>query len=336
MQGFDACSTSSIHEVIPYHDGYCIDDADTPVPYQTPIRAHVLSFSDQVDRQSLDNPTKAGIPSERYLKLIEQGLTQHNVDSDYISGEIMAVQYVPKKSAEDFERIPHKQKSLPKINFKRYLDLCKKGQGKNIYFILQDGIYRTTKEKEVDYEDPATKWFQRNGHGKADCSLQLHQLGVDPDSVPCEASGEMTSDHLDWIENYIVDLMRQCSFHCEKVAILKKEGEGMMQRMSSNGSLVSLFRSNHSRRRNKTSRNSDSSGSLLGLMDDDSSSSSSSSDEDDDNDDDNAGHQPNGSSLTMSSTPSFRWASTKLLTFSAPSQQALPMQLEIRDDSVRG
>ena len=323
VQEFDAGSISSIREVIPYHEGYCVDDADTPVPYQKPVRAHVLTFSDQVERQSLDTQTKKGIPSERYLKLIEQGLTQHNVDSDYISGEIMAIGFLPKKGPENFERIPHRQKSLPKIRFKKYLALCKKGDGKKIYFILQDGIYRTIKEKEVDFEDPAARWFQRNGHGKADCSFQLHRLVVDPDMVPCEDSSELSSDHFDWIENHIVELTRQCNFQCEKVAILKKEGGGMTRRMSSNGSLVSFFRSNSRRRK----RNSNSSGSLMGLMDDDSSSSSSS---DDDGGDDDNGHISNGSSLTMSSTRSLRWGSSKSLTLSATSQQALRVQLEIR------
>lgn len=221
LQEFDAGSTPSIREVIPYHDGYCIDDADTPVPYQKPIRAHLVEFSEHVEDRLLDSPIEH-LPSDRYLNLIAQGMRQHRVDSDYVDNEILAIPFLPKRQPEEFERLPHKRKFLPKISFKKYLDLCRKEEGKYIFFILQNGVFRTI-TVQPDFEDPAARWLQRNGHGQPDCSLMFHKMLVDPDIPLCDKLCEMTPLHFAWVENHVVELTQQYNFKCHKVAILKKE-----------------------------------------------------------------------------------------------------------------
>jgi hypothetical protein len=257
LREFDAGSTPSVHEVIPYHDNYCTDDDDAAVPNLAPIKAHLVEFSEHVEDQLLNAPIEQ-LPSDRYLNLIAQGLRQYNVDADYVEAEIMAIPYLPKRQPEGFGQLPlaRKQKSLPKIKYKEYLQLCEKAQGRAIYFILQDAVFRTIDGDEaVDFEDPACRWLQRNGHGKPDCSLKFHKMLVDPDISLCNEFEEMTPLHFAWVENHVVELTQQYNFKCHQVAILRPDDTG--QKSTTMSSLRSSFRAMGRRSRGKGSGQAD-------------------------------------------------------------------------------
>ena len=110
LQKFDAGSTPSRHTVIPYK-GNWVDDALPPVE-----NVRFVEFDGQVEDEFLDSPIEV-LPQSRYLELITQAMRKYGVDNDYIEDNILAVPYIPKRTPEEYHRIPVIEKNHKRFSF---------------------------------------------------------------------------------------------------------------------------------------------------------------------------------------------------------------------------
>lgn len=114
LLSFDAGSTPSFHNVIPYKyaDPEERREGD-PREEGEPIQARFVEFTGQVEDEFLDLPIET-LPQCRYLELIAKGMAQYGVDEDFIDCQIMATPFEPKRPPEEYRKIPLDCKYLGK------------------------------------------------------------------------------------------------------------------------------------------------------------------------------------------------------------------------------
>ena len=206
-----------------YDAGYNDSDLVKVVPYDAdeddePIIAYTMSMK-EYDASKLEAPIEQ-LPTERYLKLIAQGMQGYNVDDDYVQDQIMSVPYVPSCKPEDYQTFPQESDRLPKITFAKYEKLCKRSN--DTYFILNNKVCRLGPH---DLEHPAAMWVRERLHGKHDSTLIIHKTIVEPDLPMVDTLEELTESHHAWAENHSVEYLRKCNLTATKVYELVPEGK---------------------------------------------------------------------------------------------------------------
>ncbi|KAG7371573.1 hypothetical protein IV203_020143 [Nitzschia inconspicua] len=161
------------------------------------------------------------LPQERYLHLMAEGLKQlgDDIPQDYIIDELFAVPYIPK--TKKYRTFPQEQDVLQTISQRRYQQLCRSSCNQKhqyLYFIIGRKVVKlcvsTNSAKENDTRrccctNPCAKWIQSRFHGKPDGTLVLHQTVVDPELSMVDTVQELTHQHFDWAEHYMVEFLEQ-------------------------------------------------------------------------------------------------------------------------------
>jgi hypothetical protein len=204
-----------------YDAGYNDSDLVQVIPYgageeDEPIQAYALSMN-EYDTSKLEAPIEQ-LPTERYLKLIANGMRSYKLDEDYIQDQIMSVAYVPSPKPEEYMSIPQASDSLPKITFAKYQKLCHRS--KDIYFIINDKVCRLGPH---DPQHPAVIWLRERVHGQRDSTLVIHQTIVEPDLPLANTLDELTPLHHAWAEHHTIEYLRKCNLTATKVYDLVPE-----------------------------------------------------------------------------------------------------------------
>lgn len=205
---FDSGNSPTLHDVFPY------DDPDNPVV------AYLFEIQiPEGDVSKLDEPIER-LPQERYLKLIAQGLRQHQVDEEYIDYQIMAVPFIPNRKPEEYYTFPQQTTPLPTWTWNTYQKKCAKGN--KVYFILGNSIFLL---KYTNEDNPLCQWLKFHGHGKRDVTLAVHKTVVDPEIPLADTQEDITPLHIAWAENHCVEVVEQYEMSAVKVAVLKDNEE---------------------------------------------------------------------------------------------------------------
>merc|ERR1740130_1333678 len=177
-----------------------------------------VSFIDDTD-----TPCVVGMPQERYLNLITDGLRAHEIDEGYINDEILVIPFVKKERDGllngNYRTFPlvngiKDVSKLPKIPYSRYEIKCcrpglqrskgsmmssvsssrssnKQDNEQDLYFIvgrkvmklIQENENETSTTTQTNIINPVTRWIKEACHGRYDISLLVHQTFVDPECM---------------------------------------------------------------------------------------------------------------------------------------------------------
>ena len=198
--------------VYPYESvsQYGRDDEDNCDPL--PIMAYTMVMKD-FDETKLDKPIE-NRPPERYLKLISSGMRHYHADEDYVQDEILSVPYIPSRKPEEYESIPQSTDPLPKISLEQYKKLCQRSNENDVYFVFGQKVIRLGPH---DPENPGAVWIRERLKGQEEGTLIIHETIVEPDLPVAETIQELTPRHHAWVEDHMLDFMRQCSLSPIKV-----------------------------------------------------------------------------------------------------------------------
>ena len=157
------------------------------VPYgASPVMAHVFYFGDFGERPQ-------GIPQERYLKIIAEGMRFHGVDERYIRSEILDIDFIPSRKPNEYLSFPRNSKPLPMLTFEDYMERA--SNDKTPCFLVGD--YVVDLVCAFDHENPWAKALFKEAVGKPDVTPWLESVIYDPD-MPLECRWK-------WAENFMVD-----------------------------------------------------------------------------------------------------------------------------------
>jgi hypothetical protein len=204
-----------------YDAGYNDSDLLQVIPYDAeegdePIAAYAMSMN-QYDATKLEAPIEQ-LPTERYLKLIENGMRAYNLDEDYIQDQIMSVPYVPSRKPEDYRSIPQASECLPKMTLSTYQRRCQRSN--DIYFVINNKVCRLGPH---DRQHPAVLWLRERLHGQQDATLIIHRTIVEPNLSIANTVEELTPQHHAWAENHTMEYLRKCNLTATKVYDLVPE-----------------------------------------------------------------------------------------------------------------
>lgn len=198
-------------EVFPYDSSTSNDnnedEEDESKPSSMGIQAYVFVLR-EYDEQALETPIE-NIPSERYLKLIANGMRECHVDADFVLDSILSVPFEPSRKPEDYQTFLPASSPLPKITFSKYQRMCKKSnKTNNCYFIVGDRIIQVN--KPFSPKNPGVAWMLEHGHGKGDITFMVHQLCVVPGLPVVDTEEEITQEHRMWAENEAIEFLKNC------------------------------------------------------------------------------------------------------------------------------
>ena len=193
------------------------------------IEAYVFHIRpEEFKHDDLDLPIEQ-LPSERYLRLIANGMSYYNINPEYVQDQIMAIGFVPKRTPDQymkFETVP----PLPKIPYRKYLRICEnsfesnKKKQSRLYFVLGKYVFEML-VSENQRLNPGTEWVLEFAHGKPDIVLILHKLLVDPDIPVVDTQEELTPLHYAWAENHSVEFLSKCGLTAKRVYELLEEDD---------------------------------------------------------------------------------------------------------------
>ena len=204
-----------------YDAGYNVSDLVTVFPYDSdqenrddnePITAYAMSMN-EYDATKLEAPIEQ-LPTERYLKLIADGMQAYHVDDDYIQDQILSVPYVPSRKPEDYRSFPRASEKLPAITVAKYQRLCQRTKN-DIYFIMNRKVCRLVPH---DPQHPAVLWTRERLHGHCrDATLIIHQTILEPNLIIVDTEEDLTPLHHAWAENLALEFLQKCNLTVTKV-----------------------------------------------------------------------------------------------------------------------
>lgn len=236
LRDFEAGNTPTIRTVMPYSavddsgsisedgDGFHrnADDDFRTASLKGSIQAYLIEHPDNVDDTLLDAPIEC-LPQERYLKLIAQGLRQHNVDEEFVADQIEAFPFIPTRKEKEYFVFPTARR-VRKISWGKYERLCERGNVEgDIYFCLGNGVFRLG---EHDPANPMAKWLETHGHGQEDCTFMINMTVVEPSIPYLEDESGVTPLHIAWAENHLVEIVEQYGMTATRVYELTKKSSG--------------------------------------------------------------------------------------------------------------
>jgi hypothetical protein len=205
--------------VYPYDHAECdgkSDSDDAPVrPKRVePILAHVFYMTSR--------PEKSGVPQERYLKIISQGLEHHGASPQYIQEAIRSVECTPCRTPCDFRSFPTSQEPLATISFEKYQQRATTQPS----FVIGDRIVDMVGILP-DEDQAVMKFLRGNAIGKDDVTTFIRDIFYDPDMTEHCSNGNNDDDNDNendsstaaasmpsiwsrWAENQMVDIFSSC------------------------------------------------------------------------------------------------------------------------------
>jgi len=171
-----------------------------------------------------------GMPQERYLKLMTDGLRENDIDETYINDEILQVPYIAKErdavpttasdeedhqpdgSGRKYRQFPLSQgmKKVPKISREKYEKKSSCNGTKNrddLYFVCGKKVLKLRQENdELGNSNACTRWIKELCHGRDDISFLVYQTFFDPDCDLPEITDELeiTSEYERWAEHTLL------------------------------------------------------------------------------------------------------------------------------------
>ncbi|KAL3910409.1 MAG: hypothetical protein SGILL_007701 [Bacillariaceae sp.] len=194
--------------VYPYEQDRPENEQQRPSLHLKPIKANVFYFADET-------PEAEGIPQERYLRIIAQGMGHHNVCSNYVQKHILAAKCVPVRKPCDYIAFPRVQcddGELSSLTFDDYVERAKTTS----CFLLGDFIVDIEEETLPPDEAPICKFLKSTFIGKGDIIPILREIFYDPDVMhpsDCHCLFENFCWQK-WSENQLTDI-----FNSSKVGV---------------------------------------------------------------------------------------------------------------------
>jgi predicted heme/steroid binding protein len=160
----------------------------------------------KMDESKLDRSKPAGLPSERYLDIISQGLKHFAVDQAYIEW-IKSQKCIPRKKPDEFASLAlpcsHAQcrrftlDELSQYDGKDGRDLCVGVNGKVLKWV-------------GDVNDPEVSMNYRyiaDRYGGTDLTFKFSRLLYEPRYPIASCKHTMDAEHKRWVENLMVERM---------------------------------------------------------------------------------------------------------------------------------
>jgi hypothetical protein len=180
-----------------------------------PVLANVFYFSGKAAGCE-------GIPQERYLKVISDGMRHHNVCSDYIHRRILSAKCTPVRKPCDYLLLPRDAEPLPTITYHDYVHraiTCTK------CFLLGDAIVDLVGDLPEE-NAPLMKFLTQMFIGKRDILPHLKEIFYDPDVMDPDTGYCFTQDSFSWqkwAENQLSDIFNSSNLQVRITRRLAKE-----------------------------------------------------------------------------------------------------------------
>jgi len=169
-------------------------------------------------------------PQERYLRLMVDGLTYHDVDETYIRDEVLSVNYTPnerdKVDDSNYRTFPNAKK-FTKISQSKYEKMCR-SRDRATHFVIGNRIMKL--DTEPDLNNACCRWLRAHGDGRGDMTLMIHQTFVD--KAPKELvlpwvdkQAELTNNHKIWAEHVVVLYLERGDLTATAVGELISDGK---------------------------------------------------------------------------------------------------------------
>ena len=191
------------------------EDQPQASSFLEPILANVFFFAGKV-------PDCEGIPQERYLKIIAEGMRHHNVCSDYVQNHILSAKCTPVRKPVDYISFPRDPEPLPTIS---YDDYVKRATTDTPCFLL--GGFVVDLASDLPEESaPITKFMKHMFIGKQDIRPFLKEVFYDPDAMNPESGYCFTQDSFcwqRWSENQLTDVFNSSGLKVRVSHILEEQ-----------------------------------------------------------------------------------------------------------------
>lgn len=150
-----------------------------------------------------------GMPQERYLKLMTDGLRDHEIDETYIHDEVLSAPYIPNdrdRVVDENYRCFPTAKKLTKVSFGKYeLKLCNTKDNPTL-FVIGTKILKVDGNPPKNSANLCVRWLRKLAHGQGDITLLVHQTFVDKDClhIPLvDYAEDVTELHHQWAEHVV-------------------------------------------------------------------------------------------------------------------------------------
>jgi len=173
-----------------------------------------------------------GKPQERYLKLMTDGLRDHEIDETYIRDEVLSAPYIPNERDrvvdENYRCFPTAKK-LTKTTFGKYESkLCHANDDPTL-FVIGTKILKVDGNPPKDSTNLCVRWLRQLAHGREDITLLVHQTFVDKDClhIPLVDHAEDVNElHHQWAEHVVFLYLERGGLTATVVGELVEDSKG--------------------------------------------------------------------------------------------------------------
>jgi len=194
------------------------------------VPRHMISENSPYRGPNGGNASVVGKPQERYLKLMTDGLRDHDIDETYIQDEVLSVNYIPNERDKVTDQSNYKafraSKKVAKVDFKKYESKLCKAKDNATHFVIGSKILRLDESPHNVESNPCVKWLRVQAHGKGDITFLVHQTFVDKEClhIPLVDNPEdLTEQHQKWAEHVVLLYLERGGLTATTVAELTDE-----------------------------------------------------------------------------------------------------------------
>jgi len=173
-----------------------------------------------------------GKPQERYLKLMTDGLRDHEIDETYIRDEVLSAPYIPNERdrvVDNNYRCFPTAKKLTKVSSGKYeAKLCNAKDDPTL-FVIGTKILKVDGNPPKDSTNLCVRWLRQLAHGQGDITLLVHQTFVDKDClhVPLvDHAEDVTEIHHQWAEHVVFLYLERGGLTATVVGELVEDSKG--------------------------------------------------------------------------------------------------------------
>lgn len=166
-----------------------------------PVAANVCYLTNTKQKNG-----KSGIPQERYLRIIAEGMRYHGVKEEYIQKCILSADHVPSRKPHEYLSFPSKPEPLPSISYEAYVQRAKTIP----CFIVGDRVIDLVGNLPPR-DVPIMRAIFAKAVGKPDFTAYMLETLYDP-NLP-------DTDHWKWAIDQLVDIFTSTGIMAENTCI---------------------------------------------------------------------------------------------------------------------
>jgi len=139
-------------------------------------------------------------PSERYIRVLTIGATQHGITQNYIDS-LSRVEYIPSKKPEQYLKLPEPatDKTYTIQEFEQLIKSVDPIQSKTVIYGINKKLVKITFTQENVLK------FYSKFHGMKDSVFTTLSALNEPDLPPLESENDITDNHRKYVENLLME-----------------------------------------------------------------------------------------------------------------------------------